>query len=104
MLKSVLIVLKRSGVIKVATDALKKDSNTAILKSSEATGDLIGNKIAAAIPKWYTVKLNDNDDIIDTESKSAPNKSITPMQTGDAILITFTLHLKKDNKLLTGSD
>ena len=39
----------KSGVTKVATDAIKTASKRAIQKTAEATGDLVGNKIADQI-------------------------------------------------------
>ena len=37
---------KRSGVTKVAADTIKAASKSAIQKTAEATGDLIGNNVA----------------------------------------------------------
>ena len=47
MIKSLLIVLKKS-----ATDALKTASKRAIQKIAEATGDLVGKKIADNITSY----------------------------------------------------
>ena len=42
------------------TDALKTDSKVAIQKTAEATGDLIGNKIAYRITKVSKASLQNN--------------------------------------------
>ena len=47
MVKSLLILLKN-----LQTDAFKIDSKRAIPKTAEATGDLIGNKIAHKITSY----------------------------------------------------
>ena len=59
MVKSLLIVLKKS-----ATDALKTASKKAIQTTAEATRDLVGNKIAdkiTSISKKTTKKLQDDE-------------------------------------------
>ena len=48
---------------KSATDAFKTSSNRVILKTAEATGDLIGNKIAERITK---VSKNSQQNISET--------------------------------------
>ena len=71
---------------KSATDEIKTASKTEIKKSAEATGDLVGNKIA---------------DKIKSASKK-PTKKL-PIIDEDAELTTHkkdTYHQKKDNKLL----
>ena len=75
LLKNFLIVLKKSGATKVATDAFKTASKRAVQKIAEANGDLIGNKIADLVAKLH------NDDKMNTTSQNTSNKSITPMQT-----------------------
>ena len=58
MVKNFLIVLKRS-----TTDAIKTASKRAMQKNrsnSEATGDLIGNKIADKITSVFNKKPNNN--------------------------------------------
>ena len=40
-----------------ATDAIKTSSKRVIQKKAEATGDLIGNKIANAVAKSYNSKI-----------------------------------------------
>ena len=52
MVKSVLIVLKKS-----TTDAIKTASKRPIQKNAEATGDLIGNKIADKITSVSKKKI-----------------------------------------------
>ena len=58
MVKSVLIVLKKS-----TTDATKTASKRAIQKTAEATGDLIGNKIADKITSASKKPSNNNDGV-----------------------------------------
>ena len=48
---------------KSATDAVKTPSKRAIQKSAEATGDLIGNKIADKIASVSKKKSNNDDDV-----------------------------------------
>ena len=71
---------------KSATEAIKTASNGAIQKTAEATGDLIGNKIAAKITgiskKPFNNNNNNNNDVELTTHKK------------DICL------LNKDNKLL----
>ena len=52
-----MITLKRS-----TTDALKTASKRAIQKTVEATGDLIGNKIADSITKVSKTSLQNNSE------------------------------------------
>ena len=71
---------------KSATDAIKTASKRAIQKNAEATGDLVGNKIAdkiTSVSKKSTKKLPtiDEDEELTTHKKD-------------------TYHPKKDNKLL----
>ena len=47
---------------KYTTDAIKKTSKRAIQKTAEATGDLIGNKIADKITSISKKSSNNNDD------------------------------------------
>ena len=47
---------------KSTTDAIKTDSKRAIQKTVEATGDLIGNKIADKITNVSKKPSNNNDD------------------------------------------
>ena len=46
---------------KSATDAIKTDSKRAIQKTAEATGDLVGNKIADKITSISKKKSDDNN-------------------------------------------
>ena len=48
----------KSGATKVARDAIKTASNRAIQNTAEATGDLIGNKIADKITTVSEKELN----------------------------------------------
>ena len=70
---------------KSATDALKTASKRVILKTAEATGDLMGNKIADAVDKSYDGKItkvsksseaatNENDKDIPKEKYISPKK------------------------------
>ena len=52
---------------KSATDALEIASKGAIQKTSEATGDLIGNKIADRITKVSKTSLNNNSETNEKE-------------------------------------
>ena len=56
MVKSILIVLKKS-----TTDAIKTASKRAIQKTAEATGDLIGTKIADKITSASKKPSNNNN-------------------------------------------
>ena len=76
---------------KSTTDAIKTTSKRAIQKTAEATGDLIGNKIADKITsiskKKSTKELPDNDG-------KEEDAEITTHKKKD------TYHQKKDSKLL----
>ena len=50
-----------------ATDALKTSSKRVIQKTAEATGDLIGNKIASKITKVSRSSPQNNSDTITSE-------------------------------------
>ena len=56
---------------KSTIDAIKTDSKRAIQKTAEATGDLIGNKIADQVTnvsnKKPVKKLSNNDETVDVE-------------------------------------
>ena len=56
MERNLLITLKKSAI-----DAVKTASKRAIQKTAEATGDLIGNKIADKITSVSKKKSNNND-------------------------------------------
>ena len=70
---------------KSATDAIKVASKRAIQKTAEATGDLVGNKIADKITS-ISKKKSDNNNNDDDVELATPKKD--------------TYHQKKDNKLL----
>ena len=57
MVKNFMIVLKTS-----TTDAIKTASKRAIQKAAEATGDLIGNRIADKITSVAKKPSNNNND------------------------------------------
>ena len=61
---------------KSATDAIKTVSKRAIQKTAEATGDLIGNKIADKITSVSKKKSNNNND--DVELPSHKKRYISP--------------------------
>ena len=50
-----------------ATDALETVSKRAIQKPAEATGDLIGNKIANRIAKFFKTLPQNNSEIVTNE-------------------------------------
>ena len=70
---------------KSTTDALKTASKRAIQKSAEATGDLIGNKIADKITK--NLHNNNNSSTIDEDTELTTKKK-------------DVCHQKKGSKLL----
>ena len=70
-------------------DAIKTASKTVIQKPAEATGDLIGNKIADKIknvPKKPSKELHNNDETEEEDVERTTHKKDTYLQ-------------KKDNKL-----
>ena len=72
MKRNLLIQLKTS-----ATDAIKTASKRAILKNAEATGDLVGNKIAdkiTSVSKKSTKKLPTVDKDAELRRKKKDNK------------------------------
>ena len=72
MKRNLLIQIKKS-----ATDAIKTASKRAILKNAEATGDLVGNKIAdkkTSVSKKYTKKLPTVDEDAELRRKKKDNK------------------------------
>ena len=78
MAKNFLIVLKKS-----TTDAIKTASKRVIQKTSEATGDLIGNKIADKITRVSNKKsmkeLSNNDETEENvEITSHTKRHISP--------------------------
>ena len=63
---------------KSTTDAIKTDSKRAIQKTAEATGDLIGNKIADKITSISKKKSPHNDGKEDVEITTHKKKYISP--------------------------
>ena len=67
---------------KSTTDAIKTASKRAIQKIAEATGDLIGNKIADKITsvskKKSTKELHNNDETEDVEIATPKKRYISP--------------------------
>ena len=100
---------------KSTTDAIKTESKRAIQKTAEATGDLIGNKIADKISvskKKSTTELhskelhNNNDE--DVEITTHKKKYISPEERQQIIdelrlvpkkYVWIKVNIKKDNKL-----
>ena len=64
---------KKSG-----TDAIKTASKRAIQKTAEATGDLIGNKIADKITSASKKKFNNNNDDDDVELATLKKRFTSP--------------------------
>ena len=65
---------------KSTTDAIKIASKRQIQKTAEATGDLIGNKIAdkiTSVSKESTKQLPNDETVVDVES-ATPNKRYIP--------------------------
>ena len=73
---------------KPTTDAIKTASKREIQKTAEATGDLIGNKVADKISIWkkHVKELSNNDETEEDMEITTHKKD--------------THHQKKDNKLL----
>ena len=63
---------------KSATDAVKTTSKRKIQKTVEATGDLIGNKIADKISSVSKKKSNNNNDDDDVELATHKKRYISP--------------------------
>ena len=63
---------------KSATDAVKTASKREIPKIVEATGDLIGNKIAGKISSVSKKKSNNNNDDDDVELATHKKRYISP--------------------------
>ena len=73
---------------KSTTDAVKTASKRAIQKTSEATGDFIGNKTADKITSVSKKRSNNNNNNNNEDVEIAAHKKKTYLQ-------------KKDSKLLT---
>ena len=63
---------------KSATDAIKTASKRAIQKTAEATGDLIGNKIAHKITSISKKKSDNNNNNDDVELTTPKKRYISP--------------------------
>ena len=63
---------------KSATDAIKTASKRAIQKTAEATGDLIGNKIADKITSISKKKSDNNNNNDDVELTTPQKRYISP--------------------------
>ena len=63
---------------KSATDAIKTASKRAIRKTAEATGGLIGNKIADKITSLSKKASNNNDDDDDVKLAAHKKRYISP--------------------------
>ena len=66
---------KNSGVTKFATEAFKTSSKREIQSTDDATGNLIGNKIADVVAKFYN-----NEIITRTISHNISSESIMHIQ------------------------
>ena len=63
------------------TDAIKTDSKRAIQKTAEATGDVIGNKIAdkiTSVSKKSTKELPNDETEVDVERATPKKRYISP--------------------------
>ena len=63
------------------TDAIKTDSKRAIQKKAEATGDVIGNKIAdkiTSVSKKSTKELPNDETEVDVERATPKKRYISP--------------------------
>ena len=67
---------KNSGVTKFATEAFKTSSKREIQSTDDANGNLIGNKIADVVAKFYN-----NEIITRTISHNISSESIMHIQT-----------------------
>ena len=66
---------------KSTTDAIKTDSRRAIQKAAEATGDLIGNKIAdkiTSVSKESAKELSNDETEVDLERATSKKRYISP--------------------------
>ena len=66
---------------KSTTDAIKTPSKRAIQKTAEATGDLIGNKIAdkiTTVSKKSAKKLQNNETEVEAEKATPKKRYISP--------------------------
>ena len=79
---------------KPTTDAIKTASKRAIQKTAEATGDLIGNKIADKITSISKKSSNNNDD--DGKELTAHKKRYISPEERQQIINKLSLVAKKD--------
>ena len=80
---------------KSTTDAIKAASKRAIQKTAEATGDLIGNKIAVKITSVSKKKSINNETEEDVEI-TAPKKRYISPEERQQIIDELTIVPKKD--------
>ena len=73
------------------TDALKTSSKRIIQKTAEATGDLIGNKIAGAVAERYDGKITK------VSKNSQQNNSETVTNNHDNEYLKKDIYLQKKN-------
>ena len=95
MVKNFQIAIKTASK-KCTTDAIKTASKRAIQKTAEATGDLIGNKIAdkiISVSKKPAKELHNNDE--DVEVIAHKKRDISP-EKRQQIIEEIRLVLKKD--------
>ena len=79
MVKKLLDSAKKSK-----TDAIKTASKRAIQKAAEATGDLIGNKIADKITSFSKKSNNNNNNNNNEDAELATHKKDTYLQKKDS--------------------
>ena len=80
------------------TDAIKTDSKRAIQKTAEATGDVIGNKIAdkiTSVSKKSTKELPNDETEVDVERATPKKRYISPEERQE-IIEELRLVPKKD--------
>ena len=80
------------------TDAIKTDSKRAIQKTAEATGDVIGNKIAdkiTSVSKKSTKELHNNDEREEDVEQVVPKKRYISPEERQQIIDELRLVPKK---------
>ena len=98
-------IKRLSHIRQSAIDAFNTTSKVVILKTAEATGEFICNKIASALATCYTVAtLYDGDNVTSTESQinpeTASKKQKKKTKKKQKYLNKDIYLQKKDNKLL----
>ena len=83
------------GAKKYTADAIKTASKRAIQKNAEATGDLIGNKIADKITSVSKKPSNNNNNNDDVELTTHKKRYISPEER-QQIINDLRLALRKD--------